>query len=336
MSERFPQPIPFGWFFVAYTDELAAGDVKPVRYFGEDLVLFRTEAGEAGLLEAYCPHLGAHLGHGGEIDGDGIRCPFHAWSFNPQGECLEVPYAKKMPPQVKNGSCMRSYPIQERNQVVWAWYHPQDVAPWFDVMEHEEVGHADWVDLDRYCWTFDSNPQEIAENGVDTAHFKYVHAMDAVPEGKTTYEDHIRNSMAEGPRTIITPEGDEKVITSRVQTVQNGAGQKYSRLSGLTDTLLMVLATPVEKDKVELRFAFTHKDFAKDSVEYDIARKSVASIIGQTGVAGDIPIWNYKIHRANPILCDGDGPIMRYREYFEQFYVDEGDPGKQRLRDAAE
>ncbi len=43
MVDRFPMPIPFGWFFVSYSNELEIGDVKPVRYFGEDLVLYRTE-----------------------------------------------------------------------------------------------------------------------------------------------------------------------------------------------------------------------------------------------------------------------------------------------------
>ncbi|MBA17767.1 MAG: Rieske (2Fe-2S) protein, partial [Sphingomonas sp.] len=68
--------IPFGWFGVGYSNELAVGEVRPVHYFGRELVLFRNENGEAGLLDAYCPHLGAHLGHGGKVEGDSIRCPF--------------------------------------------------------------------------------------------------------------------------------------------------------------------------------------------------------------------------------------------------------------------
>ena len=76
------------------------------------------------------------------------------------------------------------------------------------------------------------------------------------------------------------------------------------------------------ENKVEIRFAFTHKDFPKDSMEYMIAQKSIQSTIGPQGVVGDIPIWNRKIHRAKPILCDGDGPIIQYRKYFSQFYAE--------------
>ncbi|HCS26716.1 MAG TPA: iron-sulfur cluster-binding protein, Rieske family, partial [Spongiibacteraceae bacterium] len=50
--------IPFGWYQVAYSHELVAGDSRGIRYFGKELVLFRTQSGEAHVLDAYCPHLG--------------------------------------------------------------------------------------------------------------------------------------------------------------------------------------------------------------------------------------------------------------------------------------
>ncbi|OXH81003.1 Rieske (2Fe-2S) protein, partial [Burkholderia multivorans] len=79
-TQRFPMDIPFGWFCIGYSDEVAVGDVKPLRYFGKDLVMFRGESGEIGVLDAYCPHLGAHMGHGGTVEGDSLRCPFHHWA----------------------------------------------------------------------------------------------------------------------------------------------------------------------------------------------------------------------------------------------------------------
>lgn len=319
---RLPHSIPFGWYFVAYADDLKSGDVKPLHYFEREMVLFRTESGEPALLEAYCVHLGAHLGHGGHVDGETIRCPFHAWAYDSKAIVTDVPYAKQIPPKIKDKPCIHSYPVVEKNKVIWAWYHPDNIEPWFDVMEHDEIANPEWVDLKKFDWEIATNVQEIAENGVDVAHFKYVHSMDAVPEGETTYEGHVRQSKAQGPREVPQPDGSTKTIMSGVHTIQNGAGQKFTRISGLSETLLMVLVTPVTREKVELRFAFTHKDFAEDSMEYQVAQAAIASTIGQSGVAGDIPIWDYKIHRAEPVLCDGDGPIMQYRKYFAQFYAD--------------
>ena len=85
--KRYDLPIPFGWYAVSLSHELAVGEVKPVEYFNRELVVFRTEGGEAKVLDAYCPHLGAHLGHGGTVKGESIACPFHGWQFNGEGEC---------------------------------------------------------------------------------------------------------------------------------------------------------------------------------------------------------------------------------------------------------
>jgi len=102
MNSRYYTPaIPDGWFQVAYSDELKPGEVLPLAYFGGSLVLFRSESGEASVLDAFCPHLGAHLGYGGKVEGNCIRCPFHAWKFDRAGQCTEVPYAQKIPPKAK-------------------------------------------------------------------------------------------------------------------------------------------------------------------------------------------------------------------------------------------
>ena len=70
-------PYPRGWYTIADSDDLAPGDVLPIHAFGREFVVFRGEDGEAHVLNAHCPHLGAHLGHGGKVCGNQIRCPFH-------------------------------------------------------------------------------------------------------------------------------------------------------------------------------------------------------------------------------------------------------------------
>lgn len=321
MIKRIPMPVPFGWYFVGYSDELKAGEVRSLHYFGEDLVLFRGENGVAGLLEAYCPHLGAHLGDG-RVDGGSLRCPFHEWAFNPEGACTDVPYAKRIPPRAASAGCMRSYPVVERNQVIWAWYHPNNEAPLFEVVEYEEMSSPDWTTQQRFEWKFASHPQEISENAVDVAHFKYIHKMEAVPEGDTTVDGHQRITIADGQRKFVHPQtGEESIVRSRVESLQNGAGQKLARFSGVVDLVAMTLVTPIEADLCEVRLAFSHKRMPEDAPMYQAVQATIALIRGQTGIEGDIPIWNRKIYRKNPILCDGDGQIMRYRKYFSQFYV---------------
>jgi len=327
MAEAFPLPVPFGWFFVSYTDELSAGQVKAVHYFGREWVLFRTQEGVACMMDAYCPHLGAHLGHGGQVEGELLRCPFHGWAFAPDGRCSDVPYAKRIPPRVDAVNAVPALPVVEHNQVIWAWYHPLGEKPSFEVDSHVEVGDPEWEALARYQWRFRSNPQEIAENGVDPAHFRYVHKMDEVPEGDTRYEGVVRRSSVEGPRTAEDPSGVTRTYTSRVVTVQNGAGQKWTRISGLTEILLMVLVTPVDSQEVELRFAFTRRREAPGSFEEALGIQAVESTA--SGVEDDIAIWKRKRYVAQPMLCDGDGPIPEFRRYFSNFYAGSDAPAAQ-------
>jgi nitrite reductase/ring-hydroxylating ferredoxin subunit len=313
--------MPFGWFCIGYSDELAVGEVRNVHYFGRDMVLFRTESGKVGLADPACPHLGAHLGHGGTVHGESIRCPFHQWQYNTDGVITDIPYASRIPPKIAGKPCLKTYPICEKNTVIWAWYHPEDASPDHEVIVLEELDNPDWVDQIRFQWSFNSCPQEIAENGVDVAHFKYVHDMEAIPLGDTVYEGHIRRSNVSGPRKVIDESGEEVIAEYSIEVVQNGAGQKWVRSSGLVDYLLQTLITPVNEQTVEVRFAYTHERYPEESFKYQAMQAAIDLTNGQSGVEGDIPIWQHKFHLRNPILCDGDGPIMRFRKYFSQFYV---------------
>ncbi len=321
MSERFPMPMPFGWFCIAYSDELEIGEVRNIHYFDRDMVLFRTESGKVGLSDPACPHLGAHLGHGGKVKGESIRCPFHHWQYDTRGVITDIPYASRIPPKWEGKPCLKTYPVCELNEVIWAWYHPQDLPPDHEVIELDEVNDPTWTERARYQWTFDSCPQEIAENGVDVAHFKYVHRMEAVPEGETHYDGHIRRSRVSGERTTKGEDGADAQVEAIVEVVQNGAGQKWVRFSGFMEYLLQVLVTPVNDEAVDVRFVYLHQPHAEGSFEHQALQAAIENTNGQRGLEGDIPIWHNKFHLSNPVLCDGDGPIMRFRKYFAQFYV---------------
>ena len=91
-GDRFPFPIPFGWFCVGYPDEFPAGEAKAIYYLARHLVAWREETGELHVQDAFCPHLGAHLGHGGMVSRGCITCPFHGWRFDAEGSNAEIPY----------------------------------------------------------------------------------------------------------------------------------------------------------------------------------------------------------------------------------------------------
>ncbi len=323
MTKRFPMPLPFGWYVVAYADELEVGQSKAVRYFNQDLVLFRTESGQPVLLEAYCPHLGAHLGYGihgnkdggGRIEGESIVCPFHAWKFNGNGECTDVPYATNMPPKIRDRQCLKSFPVSEVNQVIWAWYHPEGKEPMWDVLGHEEANSDDWAPLDRYEWQFNTHPQEMAENAADPAHFKYVHRTASFPEWETTYDGITVRGLQKAK--MPTPRGE---VDGAIHTGKVGPGQGFTKFEGIADTFLMGMTTPIDDETVHVRFAFTQPKVDGEVKKGGVNAAIIANIVGQ--LAEDRPIWENKIYRPLPILCDGDGPIAKFRKWYSQFYVD--------------
>jgi 3-ketosteroid 9alpha-monooxygenase subunit A len=327
MSKRYSLPIPFGWYFVGYSQELKVGDVKPLKYFGRELVMFRTESGEAKVLNAYCPHLGAHLGYGGKVSGESIACPFHGWQFNGGGQCTSVPYAKNMPPKVAGGKqAIYAYPVVERNQVIWAWYHPEQIAPTFDVLELSEFTSPDWTDLipaECPTWTMNTTIQETAENAVDAAHFIYVHNAVEIPAGETVMEGHTRHTEYDSKVPAFTPEGtldtSGKLATTHLVAINCGPGQTSNRFTGAIETLLMGVVTPIDDQSLELRFLFTQPKLLDEGKKM-LAEGVKYNLIDQ--VQNDIPIWEHKVYLESPTLCDGDGPIHQYRKWFRQFYAE--------------
>ena len=132
-------PYPRGWYCVGLSAELAPGEVRAVQYFGRELVLFRTQAGEARLFDAYCPHLGAHFGHGGKVDAEELVCPFHGWRFGAEGECTAMPYGKRIPTKARAAA----WPLRERDDVLLAWHDEQAGEPDWEMPAHR-VEDGSW------------------------------------------------------------------------------------------------------------------------------------------------------------------------------------------------
>ncbi len=302
-------PIAEGWFAVAIADEIAPGSVKPLHYFGRDLVVFRTEAGESGVFDAHCPHLGAHFGHGGRVEGEALRCPFHGWQFGTDGACTTIPYAKRIPPSARAGA----WQVRERNGFILTWHDALGREPWYEVPEWAEATSPEWSTPDRYEWSIGVALQEMGENGVDSAHFQFVHGTQNVPVTDTKQDGPYREAYS--PIELKTPRGD---VTGGIHTKLAGMGFSATRFTGICETLEFAVATPIDTERTHMRYAFLQpKVGGKDPVG-GVAAAIIKDIVKQTNE--DIPIWENKVYRPHPVLCDGDGPIAEYRSWCKQFH----------------
>ena len=317
-------PIPFGWFVVAFSSDLKIGEVKPISYFGKEQVMFRTESGEAKVLDAFCPHLGAHLGHGGKVSGESIACPFHGWQFNGGGQCTKVPYAKNMPPKVAGDKqAVYAYPTVERNQMIWAWYHPQQIAPTFDVVAIPEFEAADWHIAETKDWIINTSIQEAAENGSDQAHFVYVHGTVEVPNTDTVFEgiQRVGKLVAKVPKLLEDGSFDPSGETANIflTTTNHGPGIGHQQFTGALESVMVGVSTPITANQLQLRFVFVEPK-TMSSGQQMMAAFAKNELCTQ--VQADIPIWEHKVYLESPTLCDGDGPIHQFRKWFKQFYAE--------------
>lgn len=111
MDEGFSE----GWYHFAASTQIKRNKVYTFNYFGTSFVCYRDSHNSIQVFDAYCPHLGAHLGVGGKIVNDLLICPFHGWKYNAAGQCVEIPYCNKIPKRAH----LQSYRVQEMNSLVF-------------------------------------------------------------------------------------------------------------------------------------------------------------------------------------------------------------------------
>lgn len=201
------------WQPVALTEELAGErPVVPLRLLGEDLVLFRADTGELGLIDRRCPHRGADLALGRLEDG-GLRCYFHGWLLGGDGRCRETP-AEPEDSTLAAKVRFTSYPVRERNGVVWGYLGPGDPP---------ELPALDcFAAPDEYTFAFkgylDCNWLQALEVGIDPAHASYLHRFEQDEDPEESYGKQFRSASlgTDLPMTKILREyGRPEILNAR-------------------------------------------------------------------------------------------------------------------------
>lgn len=309
-SYRFPG-IPVGWYTVAASKEVRAGKVLPVKYFGEELILYRTESGEAHLTGAYCPHMGAHLAKG-TVQGEHLQCPFHGFQFGGDGRCVRA-YGKSVPRKAK----LDTWPIREHNGYIFAWYHPNRTAPEWEIPVLPGPAEG-WSEFRTRAIEVSSHPQETSENSVDVGHFVQLHGFgDAWYDGELDIEGHLLKG-AYGIQYMLP---GKVPLKAQFKVEVHGLGYSLVRVSLPrfdAEINLLVLSSPVDEENIILRTAAAVKNWGP-SVWTHFVREA-ASIGLNREVGQDAPVWETKRYLERPILAEGDGPIAEYRRYCKQFY----------------
>lgn len=318
MSRRFPfTSFPQGWFVIAFSRDVSPGEVKTVHYFARDLVLFRTMEGQLSAVDKTCPHLGAHLG-GGRVEGNCLRCPFHDWAFDAAGDCVEVPYAPKIPAKARLGV----WQLLEQNGLVFVYFDKSGRSPTWEPPALEEEG---WTPNKSIRWEIRSHPQEVAENTVDCSHLRPVHHVLKTEVLEMEQNAHVMRVLLHLVATGQVIGMPDEINDVHLDVTLRGLGWLVSETHVITSgmrTRQRIHPTPIDEERIAI-FAVGNTKHMPD-LDYTA---EIDEIFWQAFVldfAKDFPIWENKSYLERPLLAGGDGPIGSYRRWARQFYSEPG------------
>ncbi|EQB13803.1 hypothetical protein L288_02270 [Sphingobium quisquiliarum P25] len=160
---------PNAWHSIGYSKEFGVGQLVSVRLLGRSIVVYRTGEGELVGIEDRCSHRFAPLSRG-RCEGSSIRCMYHGLLFDRDGQCIEIPGQRSIPPRAR----LRTYPIAEQGGWVFAW-GADDVAA-----DHSSL--PDFLSLDDKDFVFgtgkidyEAAAEQVNANLLDFTHAAYVH-----------------------------------------------------------------------------------------------------------------------------------------------------------------
>lgn len=322
---------PRGWFMIATSEEVNSHKPLALRFFGKDFALYRgQETGRIVLLDAYCPHMKTHLaarndtsyviidGHGTNIEGDSIRCPYHAWRFGPDGQCDDIPYHEGPIPKT---ACVKSWPVVESLGAIWIWHDPEGGEPEWNAPALDEWDQPSWV-----RWKFDDlgtlnqHPQEVIDNICDYGHLGPIHGS-TVERYENEFSGHLATQRQCGPhRTLVDEHGGQPIL--HTVTTYHGPGVLISNMTGMHDAILMITHTPIEDGSIKVWHALLVKSPGGNS-EVNTQDVIAARQFQQASLHAfmqDFEVWMNKAPCLNGLFIPSDGPFMKARVWYKQFY----------------
>jgi 3-ketosteroid 9alpha-monooxygenase subunit A len=314
---------PRGWFAVANGSDIGRTPTG-LHYFGEELVAYRGESGRVVVLDAYCPHMGTHLASGpstatsrsrAHMEGDNIRCPFHAWRFGPDGVCNHIPYHDgPIPPAAR----IRSWPVEERYGIVFVWHDPEGLEPDLQLIDFPEWDDPQWVRWPGLEFLADLNhPIEIFDNMSDVAHLGHLHGGHAVGY-ENEYDGHL---MHQRQRSAVEPIPGVFDETYSTHAGYVGPGTAFGRFVEM-NAIQLICVTPIEDGTCRLWQTGMIRSRSPGGAIDDDARAmrdQISAMFGN-GLMTDAEVWKFKRPAINVMQLPGDGPFRQSRVWYSQFY----------------
>lgn len=311
---------PNGWFCVGLAAEWKPKTVLTKPFMGREIVVYRTAQGTLRAVHPYCPHLGAHLGVGGTVDGELLVCPFHRFAFSPDGACARTPYGN--PPRAS----LQLVPVTQAAGFVWAWHAHDGTPPSWELADQlsrlpTRHVHVRSVDIEGYT-------QDIGENAIDFRHFPHLHKIDAEllsgpKEDGPFYHLSLRLRRPMPPFGTIVQEFNVTLIGIGAAYVEIDLPLARARVTAC------VFGTPIAPRRMRVHLV-SGATFTMSGLPPRVSRVAtgfMASAIShlltyytRRDVSQDFRIWSRREYLQHPKINDDDSPFGSFRLWARQFY----------------
>ena len=329
-ESTYPPPFPDGWYRVAASSEIKAGEVKHVQCVGEQIALFRSRtSGRIAAVDAFCPHLGANLVHG-EVKGDLLQCPFHGWRLDGNGKVCHPPQAGDRPLVHRHWEAIDYYGMV----MIYRSARRGAQAP-YRLPSEPRIDDRELVYRGRYdAGEVEMHIIEFAENSVDFHHFSELHGTMRIPwtnirlpwvrirhEPSWFLDDELGHVAYFKDDPVIEIRGRVRERTragAMITFLGPGSIVKFEfRIPRIGEITMFQTHTPVEALKQRVTFRWFAARYAP--------RILVSYVVGNwiSQWRQDVDIWKRKIYRRRPPGAAGEGPLGKMRRWYRQFYLDD-------------
>lgn len=319
------------------SDSLRRGQARYLECLGRALVVWRCEhADDVFAMPAFCPHLGGNLAMG-RVCADRIECPFHGWQWSGEGRAVSVPYSTHVPSRVVG----ETFPIREVHGQIFMYHRSGGTDRRADEEVPYDVPRIPEVDDGRFVFRghYDAGRTryhlvELFENAADSAHFGHLHGRMNVPWTRVPvpgidleHAANLRIDDAVGASSVVLDV--ETVVRVLDRRLESSRAQTSVTFTGPGSILNFRMAIP---GAGEVELVQTHLPMAPFEQQVDFrwfAERTVPRLVAWYAVGNwvsqwrsDVGIWESKAFRQSPMLCRDDGPVMRLRRWYSQFFPD--------------
>ncbi|MCA9689864.1 MAG: Rieske 2Fe-2S domain-containing protein [Nannocystaceae bacterium] len=347
-KHRYMRPPPqyvHDWFSPLRSSDVVAGKITNFEFMGQKLIAFRDNDGKVVVLDALCPHFGAHRGIGGTVVDGCVRCPFHGLHFNSEGECVKGDFVA----EARSLRHVKSPPwsVHEVASSIFVWHGVDRQRPDRPLMIAEPGFFDGWSEPVTNAGR-PLRPTNVffpTENIIDIQHFYAVHHWELHSIEKEPDEDELGHytavmnmtwiAGAQSPSPLLRKLGRAYRSPFRfdIRVLGPGVALSISKLTpeqGNLELMNIILITPSSPTDCHIRVVSSVKrtiDRPLNRLAKRLLGVGLEDVLARVFLAiatkdfdGDEMIWTNRQFLPNPKPLPDDGPLIGYRKWCERFW----------------